>query len=358
MSTYYQPYTIPNIEVKREQDQIEIRLLNRSSQKFQLFIGIRPCKHELTNLAIENESGIFKLNLPTAEGPYYFFIKGENFETNLFGERVVQLKEAINVRDMGGYETNDGHFIKWGLLYRGDQLSKLTDVDIKLLERIGIKTIVDYRSDHERIINPNREIATVKTTVHADPQSSFSEAAANASDLHEENVKLVQQLEAGKVEARYVNGQGENVIEDYRELVTSKAAQKAYSKFLLTCADTDNAPLIHHCRGGKDRTGLGSMLLLLLLGVKEEDIIEDYILTGVIREERNRYKYLLYRELTQNEDYLAYLMAMIETRKEFIKASTDRILELHDTIEDYFVQHLGLRLDQIQDMRTFYLEKG
>ncbi|MBO1305686.1 tyrosine-protein phosphatase [Enterococcus sp. 669A] len=358
MCIYNQPYTISGIEVKRESDKIEIRHLNKPGRKYQLFVGNSPNKQALTKLAAENETGLFQLDLPTSEGPYYFFIRGEDFETNLFGERVVQLEEAINVRDMGGYETADGRLTKWGLLFRGDQLSKLTEADVKLLERMGLKTIVDYRSEHERTLNPNREIGTVKVNVHADPQSSFSEAAANAIDLHEENAKLVRQLEEGKVEAKYINGRGENVIEDYRELVTSEAAQKAYSKFLLACAETDNAPLIHHCRGGKDRTGLGSMFLLLLLGVKEEEIIQDYILTGIIREERNHYKYLLYRELTDNEDYLAYLMAMIETRREFIKASIDRIYELYATVDDYFVQHLGLSRDQIEEMKTFYLEEG
>lgn len=358
MSAYNQPYVLPNISIKREDDTLSIVLKKRGKENTRLYVGRRPEIQSISYLLEENNTGKFQIKLPIALAPYYFIIKTNSYQTNIFGERVLPLKKAINVRDMGGYRTKDGKYTKWGLLYRGDQLSKLESEDVDLLERIGLKTIVDYRSAHERSINPNKSITTVKNVVHCDPSSSFSEAAANAADLNEENIKLVRQLENGEVNPKYINGKGENVIEDYRQTVTSEAAKVAYEKFLKTCADTEKPPLIHHCRGGKDRTGLGSMFLLLLLGVEEEEIVKDYTLTGIIRKERNELKYSLYKELTQNEDYLAYLMAMIETRKEFIQASIERIYELYDTAEEYFIQHFGITKDEIEHMKEFYLEEG
>lgn len=358
MSVYVQPYTIPNVTIKREEEQLFISMDNAKENTYQLFSGNRPHLEAINKKIGESKNGMFRVTLPVDEGPYYFVIKGEDFETNIFSERVIQLKQAINFRDLGGYQTTDGRVTRWGLLFRGDQLSKLDETDRRLLEKMNLKTIVDYRSEHERTVNPNKQIATVIQTVHCDPQSSFSEAAANAVDLNEENVKLVRQLEEGKIELKYINGKGENVIEDYQFLITSEPAKEAYKKFLQTCADVANAPLVHHCRGGKDRTGLGSMFLLLLLGVKEEEIVNDYILTGIIRKDRNQLKYELYQELTKNEDYLAYLMAMIETREEFIRASIERIKELYPTTTDYFIQHFGLTQEQIDTMREFYLEEG
>lgn len=358
MSTYEQPYVISNVNIKRESDTLFIDFENKQKENTRLYVGRRPKVQSISYLLEENKTGKFQVALPLALAPYYFIIKTNSFQTNIFGERVLPLEAAINVRDMGGYKTKDGKYTKWGLLYRGDQLSKLTDKDIDLLERIELKTIVDYRSAHERSINPNKKIDTVKKTVHCDPSSSFSEAAANAADLNEENIKLVRQLENGEVDPKYINGKGENVIEDYRHTVTSETAKEAFKKFLKTCSCVEEAPLVHHCRGGKDRTGLGSMFLLLLLGVEQDEIINDYTLTGIIRKDRNELKYNLYKELTQNEDYLAYLMAMIETRKEFIQASIDRIYELYDTTEEYFIQHFGMTEDEIKIMREFYLEEG
>lgn len=38
-------------------------------------------------------------------------------------------------------------------------------------------------------------------------------------------------------------------------------------------------PLVCHCAAGKDRTGVAAALILSLLGVSDELIIEDYLLT-------------------------------------------------------------------------------
>ncbi len=358
MKVYEQPYTIPGVTIRREDDLLFITLEDAGHSDYQLLTGNRPETEVISQPAGSSTDGSFRVNMPVAQGPYYFVIKGDGFRTNIFSERVIQLEQAINIRDMGGYKTDDGRLVKWGLLYRGDQLSKLEPEDIRLLEQIGLTTIVDYRSAHECALNPNKVVASVRQMFFCDPKSSFSEAAANAIDLHSENVKLVTSLENGEVESKYVNGSGKKVILSYRELVTSEAARDAYGRFLKACANPANAPLLHHCRGGKDRTGFGSMLLLLLLGVKREDIIQDYIITGIIRTARNQLKYEQYRELTSNQDFLDYLMSMIETRREYIEASMDRIAELYDSVDEYMIRHFNMTEEEITTMRNFYLEEG
>jgi protein-tyrosine phosphatase len=42
----------------------------------------------------------------------------------------------------------------------------------------------------------------------------------------------------------------------------------------------DRAPLVIHCTAGKDRTGFASALILHALGVADEVIAEDYLLTN------------------------------------------------------------------------------
>ena len=38
---------------------------------------------------------------------------------------------AHNFRDLGGYKTEDGRTVKWGKIYRSDNLHSLTDEDLK-----------------------------------------------------------------------------------------------------------------------------------------------------------------------------------------------------------------------------------
>ena len=40
---------------------------------------------------------------------------------------------------------------------------------------------------------------------------------------------------------------------------------------------------MYHCTGGKDRTGISTALLLELLGVADEDIVDDFLLTNLFR---------------------------------------------------------------------------
>lgn len=67
----------------------------------------------------------------------------------MLSETVLPLQGAGNFRDIGGLSTEDGRYIKWGKIYRSDQLSQLTDEDINYLDGLNIRSILDYRSRHE-----------------------------------------------------------------------------------------------------------------------------------------------------------------------------------------------------------------
>ena len=54
-----------------------------------------------------------------------------------------------NFRDIGGLKTRDGNTIKLGVLFRSDELSKLTDKDIEMLQALNIKLICDLRTPKE-----------------------------------------------------------------------------------------------------------------------------------------------------------------------------------------------------------------
>ena len=63
---------------------------------------------------------------------------------------------AHNFRDLGGYKTKDGRTVKWGKIYRSDNLHSLTDEDLKYMKRLNIESVVDFRSVEERENEPDR----------------------------------------------------------------------------------------------------------------------------------------------------------------------------------------------------------
>ena len=54
---------------------------------------------------------------------------------------------------------------------------------------------------------------------------------------------------------------------------------------LEVIAKAENHPLVFNCAIGKDRTGVLAAMLLSIIGVPDEDIIEDYTLSGPYMEE-------------------------------------------------------------------------
>lgn len=346
-----QPYTLSTIDFYREGNQCKITFLNSQMRKAQLLIGDTPEK--VTEVISTTSSNTFEFNL-TRDKLYYYQITGA-IESPVFAERLLPLQGAINVRDMGGYQTVSKKSVKWGLLYRGDQLSQLTEKDIQFLKKIAFHSIIDFRNAQERELSPNYAFDTVKNYYNCDPHSTVSEAAGAVVSFEEENKLIVKNLEDGAVPREELNGSGNVFHKNYREFVTSDNAKEAFSKMIRALLKKENTPIFMHCRGGKDRTGFGSALILSILGVNQREIFIDYLITQEVRIERTRFKMAQYRKYTENKNILEYLKAMIDTRQDYLEASFKVIEESFGSIDGY-VSHLGITTEEVELLKKIYLE--
>lgn len=347
-----QPYTLTDIDFYREGDQCKVTFLNPDQQACQLLVGNSP--EEISQLLAETTSNTFTFKLKKEQGPYYYRITG-TVSNPMFSERLLPLTGAINVRDMGGYRTEAGQQVRWGLLYRGDQLSQLTEADIAYLERINFRSIIDFRNDQERELNPNYSFTSIKNYYQCDPNSTVSEAAGAVVSFEEENKLIVKNLENGAVPQEELNGSGIIFHKNYREFVTSDQAKESFRGMLKALLQEENLPTFMHCRGGKDRTGFGAALILAIIGVEREEIIKDYLITQDVREERTKFKMAQYAKYTDNQDVLDYLEAMIDTRRDYLESSFAAIDETYDSVEDYVKTALGITSEEIQTLKKLYL---
>jgi len=168
-------------------------------------------------------------------------------------ERLISLEGAVNFRDLGGYPTNDGQRTRWRVLFRADGLSDLSETDFAVMRELGIRTVVDLRSDHE--VEQNRfDVDVHPVDFHHFP---FIDQLPNDDDWN---------LRPGLLKAQYV------------DMLESAAPQIVAA--LTVLANSDAQPAVFHCTAGKDRTGLLSALVLSLLGVPEETVVADYALSG------------------------------------------------------------------------------
>ena len=78
--------------------------------------------------------------------------------------------------------------MKWGLLYRSNQLSNISERDITFLKNMGLKTIVDYRSKSEASAAPNKEIFGANT-YSLDPNAKTAQLAAGSINDKDHDLK-------------------------------------------------------------------------------------------------------------------------------------------------------------------------
>jgi protein-tyrosine phosphatase len=196
----------------------------------------------------------------------YFFLKTDTGEQREVSIRHLPLKGTPNFRDLGGYETTDGRYVRWGLLYRSGVLTYLTPADYKYLSAAGIRAVCDFRTAQENITDPETWIPGVDVKHISLPiggDAKNKDATAGMRKLMQTN-PTPEQLRGWMAKV-------------YGNFAFSAAPQFAQ---LFKQIENNQLPLLYHCTAGKDRTGVFSAFLLLTLGVPEQAVLNDYALTN------------------------------------------------------------------------------
>ena len=200
---------------------------------------------------------------------WYFRLQPDSGTPLVVADRSLHLASAPNFRDVGGYRTSNGKWVRMGVAYRGDALDKLTADENATLQTLGIKVICDLRTDAERAKAP--DVVVPGTTVVIDNVAGTESA---------EEAAATEQLIRDALAA----GDAETVKDEFAEiqvdLVTADAAQAAFGSVLHRLSDPANLPTVIHCTAGKDRTGWSTAALLTALGVPRDTVAADYLLSN------------------------------------------------------------------------------
>ena len=236
-----------------------------------------------------------------ANTTYYWQVEAEDESSLIFCfttadmPRFIKTDGVSNFRDIGGWQTADGSRIRQGLVYRSAQLEGVTDEDIALItEALGIKTDLDLRG-----------------------QSTTSPLGAKVNAI--------------PVSIQWYSG------------IFPKEHNEAVRAAICEFANEANYPMVYHCAIGRDRTGTVTILILGLLGVDEETIIRDYLLS--------------FQAVSGNDGTNSKVM--VDQAKGFMKALSnyaDEGATFKEQVEG-FLFHIGVTEEEMQSIRDILLEE-
>ncbi len=162
--------------------------------------------------------------------------------------RHISLNGLYNLREVGGYPTAGGGTVRWGTLFRSDALHRLDESGTAAIAALGLRTVVDLRTQMEVDVAPSALAGVMARTTHIS--------------------LLIGDLQALPLELDAV----------YRYIID--ACGKTVGEAIKLLCAPDAFPALVHCSAGKDRTGIVIALVLAALGVPDEVIAADYGLSG------------------------------------------------------------------------------
>ncbi len=244
--------------------------------------------------------------------------------------RKINLENAVNFRDLGGYKTSNGKTVKWGVLYRSGEINRLNTADLALLKKKNIHTIIDFRGAEESRKAPDATWSNVE----------YIRCGAGSEGLTD----WMQQLRTVR--------NGDSMMTAFYSNVDSLGFRYKILFHRLGSLQENDA-LLFHCTAGKDRTGIAASLILYLLGVPEETILQDYEASNYYRKSETEKNIRMMSAIGIHKDVAADLMSV---KRSYLKATWDALSKKYGSIDEFLLEEFGISETQKQFIRSKLLD--
>lgn len=254
--------------------------------------------------------------------------------------RVLPFRGVSNFRDLGGYSTQDGKQVKWGLLYRSGNLSRMSRSDLKRFEQLNLHTLIDFRSKMEQEREPDRLPQGHHIRLLSLPVLDQGNAV-----MVKEIYRMVRENDFGGFDP------DARMVEAYQQFATDFEDQ--YRQFVHAILDAGGAPVLWHCTAGKDRAGFAAAIVLRLLGVRHQAVIEDYMLSARYADSRPKLRFFL--RLANRAEAARVVKSLAKVQDYWIQAAF-RSIEVHwGGFERYASDALELSQADVAQLRQSLL---
>ena len=250
------------------------------------------------------------------------------------------VRDEINFRDLGGYRSADGRTVRWGCFYRSGGIYKMNAQELVFLKSLHIRTLLDLRTKEEAAKKPDPVIPDVMILQH-------SGVVSDGGDEIDFSPAGMKQLgEAGLTQIK-------NMHRYYQMMPFHNEA----FHILVQEVVSGNVPVLFHCATGKDRTGVAAMILLLLLGVPEQTVLQDYLLSNFYRRD------VIRRHMEENQAVIcqhpereALLQLQHGVSPKIGREILENIRKTCGGYDGYFEKEYGLGQAEVEKLRNRYLD--
>jgi len=183
---------------------------------------------------------------------------------------------AENLRDLGGYQTADGHTIRKHKILRSGNLNDFSPADFEKLADYGINYVIDLRTADEK-----------KKKTETGSRIRYVELPFEAAGSYRDHLEKLQGWinvcddpeESAWLTAAYFNSF--EIDEMYMKILLDPSTPERFGRILEIMLREDCSGILFFCNSGKDRTGIITSMLMNVLGLPSDTALNDYMLSGV-----------------------------------------------------------------------------
>lgn len=247
----------------------------------------------------------------------------------------IQLEGIRNARELGGLTARDGRVIRSGCLVRSGDLNRATERDLRMLKELGVSAVVDFRDRAAAKKAPDRLPRGAK--LYHWPVLALMEVCSS-----EDEARLEKEIFEDPVGMMRLA---------YEDMALGEAARDGFRNFFHLLLRPEIDGVLWHCSQGKDRTGVAALLLLTALGVPDETIEEEYLLSNLAMQ--REYDAILQSDIPQKEKdfWKTELFVGRENLRGFVKT----LNKAYGGVWEYLHTALGLTGEDLEQLRDKYL---
>ncbi|MCP9610611.1 tyrosine-protein phosphatase [Coprobacter tertius] len=318
--------TPPEIEVVCESDEnfeyiLKWDVYPQTEGNVKIYTSVNPDKFDIQSPPLAEcpiSDGSVRVTAGKNMMRHYFLLCFDHKYDKIVGIRAPKLNYIQNFRDLGGYETQQKKYIRWGKIFRSGSLDSLDYLSSRRLNLMGIRTLIDFRTtDKFRTPPGSIQLENVINLPVNTPCSYVIRDKVHNNELRRGDAIIYMQ-------------------DFYMEI--SQHSKSAFRSMFNQLLVEDNYPVVLSSRYGKDQVGFAVALILCALDVPKQQIIDDYLLSNDLVDKR----VCDIDPTNLSYDVQEAITIFMSADQRFLSYTLEKLRKEYGSINKYLEQELGL----------------